>query len=179
MSKKSSGPWIGTVVVLALGCAHGYAETAGTQEATRSLSGVSQFAIPAGNPQGAVYVMSMGPAQLTGEDGRSESFLHLRVTAASPSDVATGRVDPREIVVRFEDGRWVFATHTSNQLPGAPVTINRGPQGDIDVYFPMATPEPAAKSAFRERVTTRQSRAAVSMFRLPVPRAGKLFPSDF
>ena len=183
MSKKLNGPWIGTVVVLVslLGCAHEYAETDGygaTPEwANQPTPGPSpsQVAITTTPPR-AVYVLSIRPEQFTGADGRSESLLHLRVAVESPSDATAGNFDPQETVVKFDGGRLVFATHPKDQSPGAPVTINRGPQGDFDVYFPMATPE---ASVSRERVTTRRPRAAVSMLRSSVLRAGRLFPSDF
>ena len=183
MSKKPKGPWIGIVAVLAclLGCAHEYAETDG-YGATPGWSNQptpgplpSQVAIPTTPPR-AVYVLSISPEQFTGADGRSASLLHLRVVVESQSDATAGSFDPQETVVKFDDGRLVFSTQPKDQSLDAPVTINRGPQGDFDVYFPMSTSEAPGS---RERMTTRRTRAAVSMLRSSAPRAGRLFRSDF
>src|SRR4051812_18478173 len=100
---------------------------------------VSTYPMPANDPKGTVYVMSLGPERLATGNNAQSLFLHTRVAAENKSDDLTWKVDPNDEVAGFGNGAPV-APAFAEVSTGGPIpvlTLTKGQRGHLDLYYPL------------------------------------------
>lgn len=135
------------VLVLALttslgACAHNRSRNA----VAAGQPAASTYNIPAEDPKGKVYVMSLGGEKLPVGEGGAALYLHLRVAAENQSDSVPWTLDARNQVVVLGAAQAVQG-QTASMGPafaqgsgGSPlVQIPPGSRGSLDLYYPLTS----------------------------------------
>jgi len=146
------GSFIGMTAVLLTfsACAHQYDEEgmlSGTAYQERSGPPVSQYPIPAKDPKGTAYVMSLGLEPLSSPSGQPEQYLHLRVALENRSDETPWTLAPGDFTLALGGHNALRATYAKTTPAGPTVTIPKGQHAEGDVYYALpSTTEPGPSS---------------------------------
>ena len=142
---KRNGVWLGVLVAVATaaGCAYDRTyERGGGYPAGENATGppVSSYSIPATDPRGSVHVISLGAEKLPVAAGQPDSYVHLRIAAENRGDDTVWMVDPNEQVLTHPGGS-VPASFAEASTGGPVLTLKKGQQGYLDVYYPAPPAE--------------------------------------
>lgn len=148
MRKTNKDVWflLAGLSVLAAGCAHDYRDPGyggapeGAVDARESGPPVLKYEVPAEQPKGKAYVLSLGPEDVPGPDKKPQPMLHLRIALENESDV-DWTLDPAEMTVAFDGTAPVTATYARSTPRGAKLSVPAGKRGELDLFFPLPDPQ--------------------------------------
>jgi len=94
------------------------------------------YPIPAADPKGTAYVVSLGGESMPTPSGTPGFYLHLRIAAENRSDAVAWTIDTRDQVVNLGAGP-VQPTYAQGSSGGSAVTLAQGQHGYLDVFYPL------------------------------------------
>jgi hypothetical protein len=112
------------------------------------------YGVPASDPKGTVYIVSLGGEQLPVGNGAG-LFMHVRIAAENTGDTSPWRFDPNEQTLRLGPGGppipASFAEASGPQ--GGPVlTLEHGQRGQLDLYYPLPAQSSPQRTTLEWRV---------------------------
>lgn len=139
------------------------------------------YPLPPERPEGEVRVLSFGVTHLEpGDKAPSVPALHTRLLIANNGDAQGWTLDTREVFLEIAGAGASSAIYANSDRGGMPlVTVARGEQRTVDLYFPLPPMAPSADRlpAFDLRWTVQTTARAVAM-RTPFQRTEVAPPPD-
>jgi hypothetical protein len=96
----------------------------------------ASYPIPATDPKGMAYVMSLGGEPMAAPSGQQGYFLHLRIAAENRSDAAAWTIDAHDQIVTMATEQ-LRPTYAQGSAGGSVVTVPQGQHGYLDVFYPL------------------------------------------
>lgn len=130
--------FIGAIVLAAAGCA---TETTMYRNVSEPPSAayqppVASYPIPANDPKGTAYVMSLGGESMATPAGTQGFYLHLRIAAENRTDAVAWTIDTRDQVASLGTIS-VRPTYAVGSAGGSVLTLAQGQHGTLDVFYPL------------------------------------------
>jgi hypothetical protein len=127
---------VGILLALALpsGCAYHHA--AAVSQTSDQGPGAPMYQIPAINPEGNLYVVSLGVEQLQVDGGAP--FMHLRLAAFNERGAQPWTIEARELGLSFAGfSQPVGAQFAQGSGPTSPLVVAPGQKANLDLWFPL------------------------------------------
>jgi len=127
---------VGITLALALPSACAYQQTAAVSQNSDEGPGAPMYQIPALNPEGSLYVMSLGVEQLQVDGGAP--FMHLRLAAFNERGTLPWNIEARELGLSFSGiSQPVGAQYAQGSGPTSPLVVAPGQKANLDLWFPL------------------------------------------
>jgi hypothetical protein len=136
MNARTTKLFFGAVALAFSSCATettAYGPMSEPQPAANQTPAAS-YPIPAVDPKGTAYVMSLGAEPMPTPSGTRGFFLHLRIAAENRSDAVAWIIDTRDQTVTL-GGAPVQATYAEASAGGPVLTLAQGQHGTLDVFY--------------------------------------------
>jgi hypothetical protein len=134
---RPNAGWLGLLVAAtaASGCALDNAYERGAPAGENTGPPVSSYSVPSNDPRGSVHVISLGAERLPVQQGQPDTYVHLRIAAENRGDDAVWTLDPNDQALTHAGGS-VPAAFAEASTGGPVLTLKKGAQGYLDVYYP-------------------------------------------
>jgi hypothetical protein len=127
---------VGAIALATVSCATETTISRPVSEPAGYQTPAAPYPIPANDPKGMAYVVSLGGEPMPTPSGTHGFYLHLRIAAENRSDSVAWTIDTRDQVVDLGAGP-VQPTYAQGSTGGSVVTVAQGQHGFLDVFYPL------------------------------------------